>query len=158
MILERISALRPHEQLTSVRREVAENVVESDLKDQVLGLIDDRLAAERERSEQLERELKSVDQTAVARTEQMRLNVELKERRSKIYKSLLERDTVAGAIGPVLLFMLAGSLVVAMFTHTPFSSAVSDSFLLILGYFFGQTTSQKTERTITKTPEAGEQN
>ena len=31
------------------------------------------------------------------------------------------------------------SLVIAAFTHTPISAAVSDSFLLILGYVFGHT-------------------
>ncbi|MFI6661478.1 hypothetical protein ACIBL8_38855 [Streptomyces sp. NPDC050523] len=146
LILERIKELRPQEQLASVRRDVQEHVVHGELKDQVLNLIDDRLAAEKETSAQLDEESKALERTAELRAAQMRLDVELKERRSEIYKSLLERETVAGLIGPVLLLLLALSLVVAMFTHTQITGTVANSFLLILGYFFGQTTSREAKR------------
>ncbi|WP_331736896.1 hypothetical protein OG426_55600 (plasmid) [Streptomyces canus] len=146
LILERIKELRPQEQLASVRRDVQENVVDGELKDQVLNLIDDRLAAEKEVSAQLDEEGKALERAAELRAAQMRLDVELKERRSEIYKSLLERETVAGLIGPVLLFLLALSLVIAMFTHTQITGTVSNSFLLILGYFFGQTTNREAKR------------
>ncbi|MGW4650805.1 hypothetical protein [Kitasatospora sp. NPDC004289] len=154
LVLDRIKVMRPQEQLVSVRRDVLENVVDGDLKEQVLGMIDGRLAAEREVSEQLEQESRAVDRAAAARAAEMRLDVELRARRSEIYKSLLERETVAGAVGPVLMFLLAGSLIVAMFTHTPITTAVSDSFLLILGYFFGQATGRRAERPRGEAPEA----
>jgi hypothetical protein len=146
LILERIKELRPQEQLASVRKDVQENVADGELKEQVLRLIDDRLAAEKETSAQLDEESKALERTAELRAAQMRLEVELKERRSKIYKSLLERETVAGLIGPVLLLLLALSLVVAMFTHTRITDTVANSFLLILGYFFGQSTSREAQR------------
>ncbi|GAA5021814.1 hypothetical protein [Streptomyces siamensis] len=146
LLLERIKELRPQEQLASVRRDVLENVVDSDLKEQVLTLIDDRLAAEKELSAQLDKESKALERTAEVRAAQMRLDVELKERRSEIYKSLLERETVAGLIGPILLLLLAVSLIIAMFTQTQITTTVSNSFLLVLGYFFGQTTNRKGKR------------
>jgi hypothetical protein len=144
LILERISALRPEEQLASVREAVADRIDDGELKQQVLGLLDERLAAERELTQKLRQEADAVRFTDV---ERMRFEMEARERRSEIYKSMLERETVAGVIGPVLLFLLAAALTIAMFTHTPISSSVSDSFLLILGYFFGQTTAGRPEGT-----------
>lgn len=146
LILERIKTLRPQEQLVSIRQDVADNLVDGDLKEQVLHLIDSRLAGELKLTQRLKRESETVDRQAAARAAQMRLDVELKAQRSEIYKSLLERETVAGVVGPVLLFLFAVALIAAMFLRTPISSAVSDGFLLVLGYFFGQTTSRKPKR------------
>ena len=62
----------------------------------MLVLIDDHLAAEKKRSEQLEQEPKTLERTAEVQVAQRRLDVELKERRSEIYKSLLERELRRG--------------------------------------------------------------
>jgi hypothetical protein len=139
LILERIATLRPEEQLASVREAVAENIDDGALKQQVLGLIDERLVVERERTEQLKQE---ADAVLLASAEGKRFEIEMKERKFEIYKSMLERETVAGVVGPILLLLLAATLIVAMFTHTAISNPVSDSFLLILGYFFGQATTR----------------
>lgn len=57
--------------------------------------------------------------------------------------SLLQREPVAVLVGSVLLVVLSGSLIFAMFFHTPIPEVLSSMVLLILGYFFGQTTSGK---------------
>ena len=76
----------------------------------------------------------------------MRLAVELKERKSAIYRSWLERESVASIIGALLLLSLGTALIISMFTHTIAPEIVTSSFLLILGYFFGQAGSSKRKR------------
>jgi uncharacterized membrane protein len=78
-------------------------------------------------------------------------DVELKERKSAIYRSWLERESVASIVGAFLLLMLGISLVVAMFVGTAATEIVTSSFLLVLGYFFGQATDrQRSERVKSK--------
>lgn len=54
-------------------------------------------------------------------------------------KSMLEREPAAVLIGGMLLVVVTITLLVAMFTHTGVPQIVSSAFLLILGFFFGQT-------------------
>jgi len=72
----------------------------------------------------------------------MLLQVELQERKSAIYRSFLERESVASVVGALLLLGLGAALIVAMFTHTVTTEVVTNSFLLVLGYFFGQATTR----------------
>ncbi len=55
-------------------------------------------------------------------------------------KSMLEREPAAVLIGGLLLLILTGTLIVGMFTSTEIPEILGNSFLLILGFFFGQTT------------------
>ena len=64
--------------------------------------------------------------------------------RSEVWRSFLERESVATIVGAILLVTLTVTLVTAMFIGTAASDVVSSSFLLILGYFFGQTASRGT--------------
>ncbi len=70
----------------------------------------------------------------------MRLRVELQERRSEIYRRFLQRESVASIIGAFLLLALGVALIIGMFTETAPTEVVTNAFLLILGYFFGQAT------------------
>jgi hypothetical protein len=67
-----------------------------------------------------------------------RLKVELFERRSVVWQRWFERESVATIMGAVLLVGLVAALVVAMFTGTTVPELISNAFLIILGYFFGQ--------------------
>ena len=60
------------------------------------------------------------------------------ERKAALVRLFLDRESVATTIGGILLLLLAIVLTVAMFTEVAASSVISNSFLLILGYFFGQ--------------------
>ena len=62
----------------------------------------------------------------------------LSERRARVWQSFLARESMASIAGGILLLLLAGSLIVAMFVGTATSEVVSNAFLVILGYFFGQ--------------------
>lgn len=58
--------------------------------------------------------------------------------RADRWLSFLAREPVACVVGAVLLLILGASLVVAMFLDTTPATVISNAFLLILGYFFGQ--------------------
>ncbi len=57
--------------------------------------------------------------------------------RTRIWQTRLSRDSIAAIVGGVLLIALATATIVAMFTDTEVTDVVQNSFLLILGYFFG---------------------
>ncbi len=59
---------------------------------------------------------------------------QIKNRR---WQTLLGRDSIAAIVGGVLLIGFATAAIVAMFTDTEMTDVVQNSFLLILGYFFG---------------------
>ena len=64
-------------------------------------------------------------------------DLEAMERRWSLLGRLLAKEFVATVIGGLLLLGLAAALVLAMFLDQPATEIVSSSFLLILGYFFG---------------------
>ncbi|MBF6173375.1 hypothetical protein [Nocardia blacklockiae] len=66
----------------------------------------------------------------------------LRERTWEMRKSLLEREPAAVLIGGLLLMIMATGLLVGMFTHTSTPEIISSAFLLILGFFFGQSTNR----------------
>ncbi|MGW3282877.1 hypothetical protein, partial [Nocardia rhamnosiphila] len=66
---------------------------------------------------------------------------ELAERKWKMRKSLLDREPAAVLIGGLLLSLLTVTFLIGMFIHTPPPELLANAFLLILGFFFGQTTS-----------------
>ncbi|MQY40010.1 hypothetical protein SRB17_80390 [Streptomyces sp. RB17] len=71
------------------------------------------------------------------------LKIQLSERRWSYRSKLLARDAIAPMVGAFLLIGLAVTLVVAMFLGTAVSELLSNSFLIVLGYFFGQTTERR---------------
>jgi hypothetical protein len=59
---------------------------------------------------------------------------QIKDRR---WQTRVTLDSIAAIVGGVLLIALATTAIVAMFTDTEITDVVQNSFLLILGYFFG---------------------
>ncbi|WP_216902182.1 hypothetical protein [Nocardia alni] len=59
--------------------------------------------------------------------------------------SMFQREPAAVLVGGVLLLLLTIVLVVAMFIHTSVPEVITSMVLLILGFFFGQTTSRKSD-------------
>lgn len=59
------------------------------------------------------------------------------EIRNAWWRTRFGRDSIANIVGAVLLIALAITVIVAMFTETVTTDVVQNSFLLILGYFFG---------------------
>ncbi|WP_280400900.1 hypothetical protein [Nocardia carnea] len=63
---------------------------------------------------------------------------DMKERRSRMRWSLVQREPIAVLIGAFLLVGFSIVMVVAMFTETQVPDLVMNLILLILGFFFGQ--------------------
>jgi CheY-like chemotaxis protein len=64
--------------------------------------------------------------------------IEITRARAEIWHSFLARESMASIVGGLLLVVLSVALIVAMFTNTAPPEVVVNAFLLILGYFFGQ--------------------
>jgi hypothetical protein len=142
-ILDRIRALRPEQQLNELREDIASNVDDPQARDHLIKVIDQRFEQQREAREKLDHEQAQVEAERIeAREREQRLQIEIRERRSAIYHSFLERESVASVVGALLLLALAATLIIAMFTHVATSVIIANSFLLILGYFFGQATTR----------------
>jgi uncharacterized membrane protein len=140
-VLERIRILRPEQQLSDIRQDISAQVDDPKVREDVIEIIDRKFAEERLANEKLDREQAQLVQDQ-AREREERLKIEIRERRSAIYRSFLERESVASVVGAILLLTLGASLIVAMFIGTATSAVVTNAFLLILGYFFGQATSR----------------
>ncbi len=102
--------------------------------------IEDMLRATLAESDQLEQSAPRVDE---ARERSVRLQLEVAERKAAIRRSWLERESVASMIGAFLLLALGIALIVARFIGATPPEIVTTAPLLILGYFFGQTTNRK---------------
>ncbi|GHO75591.1 hypothetical protein KSD_33620 [Ktedonobacter sp. SOSP1-85] len=64
---------------------------------------------------------------------------EVRELEWKLWRSLIERESVSTIIGALLLLIIVVALIAAMFYHATSPEILNNAFLVILGYFFGQT-------------------
>ena len=137
-VLDRIKTLQPEQQWSDLREDVAATVNDTEERERLIDLIDRRFEeqrAEREKIDQEQTRLESL--RAEAKEREMQLQIQIRERRAAIYRSFLERESVASVVGAILLVALGLTLVVGMFVHVAATDVISNAFLLILGYFFG---------------------
>ncbi|GHO55290.1 hypothetical protein [Ktedonobacter robiniae] len=64
---------------------------------------------------------------------------EVRELEWKLWRSFIERESVSTIIGALLLLIIVAALIIAMFNHVTSPEIINNAFLVILGYFFGQT-------------------
>jgi hypothetical protein len=84
-----------------------------------------------------------------AQEKMRRLEQEIAERKAKTWQSYFRRELMATIVGSLLLLILAITQLIAMFQKIETTEIVNNAFLIILGYFFGQTvnrTSKDNER------------
>ena len=113
-------------------------VAEEDMKDKLEREMDELKAGSKKWSSQSDK----VDREWIEVQKQLKIKeMELKsfKERSEVWKSFLERESVAAIVGSLLLVVLTLSQIIATFFNIATSEIVNNSFLLILGYFFGQT-------------------
>ncbi|PTA42830.1 hypothetical protein [Micromonospora sp. RP3T] len=132
-ILERLKVLKPAEQLDNLRTAV-ESVDQQPVRERIEALLDDIQEQARNLAHQA-RETEASSREAAA-SEAIKL--EQFERRAKVWQSFLERESVATIVGAIILLALTVTLVVAMFVEVTPADVLSNAFLIILGYFFGQ--------------------
>jgi hypothetical protein len=144
LILDRIRLLSGDEKIESLRgliETVADEEIKKKLEEEVNEL---QAQSQRLTEESEEAQLQAQSKRAA---EVKLIEVEALERRWKVRQEFLARESVATIIGALLLVILTITQVVAMFSNTTATEIVNNSFLIILGYFFGQTVSRESRRT-----------
>ncbi|MEV6287114.1 hypothetical protein [Kribbella sp. NPDC051770] len=134
LILKRLQELRPAEQIRDIREAIAARVSDTAVRESLLQVVDDAESDQKKEQERLASEEREVQQEE----RRQKLQMDMFERRTAVYHTFLERESIASIVGAVLLLLLAISLIVSMFVGTAATEVVSNSFLLVLGYFFGQ--------------------
>jgi hypothetical protein len=138
LILDRIKSLAGDERVESIRA-LVEKVTDEEAKQRLLAELDKHETAARD----LEVQEQQVQRVEAKTEEELGLEIakgrfDLFERRSRILRGFLERESVATIIGALLLLVLVTVMIVAMFVNRETSDVITNSFLIILGYFFGQ--------------------
>jgi hypothetical protein len=95
------------------------------------------LAKEERKLDEKEKQLTSEDREI----ERSQRKLDLLDKKSKIWTKILSKEAMTPSIGGFLLILLSLTLVVAMFVNVEITETIETSFLLILGYFFGQSLS-----------------
>jgi hypothetical protein len=135
MILRRICELRPQKQLGDLEEVIFRTVGDPEARQALLASIESTKKEQKAQGQFLRLQ---AEHTFQERLRTMAFAQGLSERKSAMHRKWLERESVASIIGALLLLSLGIALIIAMFTHTIASQIVTSSFLLILGYFFGQ--------------------
>ncbi|MBE9066427.1 hypothetical protein IQ260_07155 [Leptolyngbya cf. ectocarpi LEGE 11479] len=145
MILDRINLLRSQEKIVSLRDLVNKKVGDDELR---LKLVDELQTLEDEAQKLREQSTKVEEALEIEKSkrEYEITKMEMLERRSKVFLSFLERESAATITGIILLIMITIAQICALFFNIPPSDILNNAFLLILGYFFGQTTGTATAR------------
>lgn len=121
-------SLKPEEEQDIEEKEEQLKSEESDLREQ------------RTQSEsQLDRRALELELQASEKQKQLEILADKvrAEIRNARWQTVFGRESIANIIGAVLLIALGLTVIVAMFTETVTTDVVQNSFLLILGYFFG---------------------
>lgn len=141
-ILDRIRELKGEHQIEDLK-DTVKNVNDKDVR---IALEEHLEAIRREnaRFSQQSREVeqaRSREQTNAQETLR-RLDQEISERRARTWQSFFRRELIATLVGSLLLLILVGAQIVSMFARIQTTEIVNNAFLIILGYFFGQTISK----------------
>lgn len=142
-ILERIELLSANAKIESIQdliNEVTDEQLKVKLEQEIINLRDE---ARHFKQQTLEIDQEQTQEEFKTQTELARLKMELFERRSKIWFSLLERESAATILGGILLFIILVTHVAAIFAKFSIPEILNNAFLIILGYFFGQSTKDK---------------
>ena len=144
-ILEKIKIINEKEKIENLReifKEVPEGEIRNKLEKELVTLEKTTKEIQKEEKKlelaEEEEELKLIQ----SKNELELARVEIFERRSKVWRSFLERESASTILGGILLFIITICQLVAMFTQIETTQIINNAFLLILGYFFGTTVSK----------------
>ncbi len=139
-ILKKIKELEVNENIDKIASE-AKSDSEIELKQQLYKLL--------EVIEKGQNHLQENEQSRMAIQEEITRRREEREafrERWAIWKSFLERESVSTIIGALLLVLITGTQIIATFTHIGIPQILDNGFLVLLGYFFGQTVAKASSR------------
>lgn len=138
LILERIAILKGNQKIENLK-ETLKGAGDEEIRVEVDKQISE-LQAELKKWQEKAREAEQA-QIKAQEAQQMefsKLQAEIFERRSKVWLSFLQRESVATIVGAFLLVAITIAIIVANFMGVAVSQILSSAFLVILGYFFGQ--------------------
>lgn len=155
LLLERIKTLSSNEKIENIHdliNRVGDEEVKKYLEKELNSL---KIESQQLREQSKEVEKEQNQERIRSQAELTRLSVEIFERRSKVWFSLLERESAATIIGGLMLMIIMFAQVAAIFwTKSELPEILNNAFLIILGYFFGQSTNKKEARTNIKSNNA----
>lgn len=133
LILARVRELASAERVSNLRelvRGVPDARIRAELESELTEL---EAESERLRAEKAEVQVAQEEATAVvlSELERKRFELEVLERRSAVWRSFLERESVATVLGALLLIILIVAQITAMFTGTAVPQLVANAFLII---------------------------
>jgi len=146
LILERIRTLSTNKKIESIQdliNQVGEENLKVKLNQEVTDL---KSEAQRLREQSKDVDQKQSQEAIKTQIELERLKIEQFERRTKVWFSLLERESAATIIGGILLLIIIVAQVTAIFLKFSIPEILNNAFLIILGYFFGQSTNGTQKR------------
>ncbi|MFI6959650.1 hypothetical protein ACIBJI_40065 [Nocardia sp. NPDC050408] len=135
LALARIAVLSQRTQIQEFKAVVDEKVEDSAVRQE---LTDKLTEISSRRTEPLAKRERAARRQLEEYEARKRVDLEQKKHTWALRLALLERDPAAVLIGGLLLVALTAALITGMFTHTEVPEIVSSAFLLILGFFFGQ--------------------
>lgn len=145
LILDRIRSLGATENIENLR-DLVEQITDEDIRAKLRREIEDL----ENQSREFDRQKQDVEQAALQQqkeTEEKLDKLRIFEGKVKMWRSLLERESAATIIGGLLLVVIVFAQIIAMFsTRVSSSDIIDNGFLLILGYFFGQTVSRSSAK------------
>lgn len=145
LILDRIRHLQEEKVEINDLRDLIGQLEDNDLKEKLSEQIE-KLELAKVASETIQAEQAQVSKELLKEDEKIKYElskINLFRERSKIWLSFIERESVATVIGAFLLIVITATQIIAIFTKVTTSEILNNSFLVILGYFFGQATSRQ---------------
>lgn len=145
IILGRKKLLTNNQKIESLQRIVETTADPDQLKEEIKNKLNS------DEIKQIDKEIKETERLQLsAQANELLLmkktDVENFKLKNEIFKSYLEKESVATIIGALLLIIITLSELICVFWNIKPSDIVNNAFLLILGYFFGQTISKKENR------------
>lgn len=145
LILERIQQLKGEQKIEDLK-----DLIKSVPEDDVRIKLEKQLEDIKNENARLSQQSKEVEQARMqeqlnAQEKLRRLEQEISERKARTWQSFLRRELIATVVGSLLLLVLAIAQLIAMFYKVQTTEIVNNAFLIILGYFFGQTISRASQ-------------
>jgi hypothetical protein len=143
LIINRISFLKGEEGIAGLR-EFIRTGVDKEVQHQLEQRIDN-LQSELQTWQKRAAEAEEIQQESEMeqRIKWEHVRAELFERRSKVWQTILERESVATIVGALLLIVIVLLQAVILIFGVEMPEMLNNAFLVILGYFFGQATLRK---------------
>jgi hypothetical protein len=141
LVLGRIKALEVEQDVTNLEDELARSTDDTERS----RVIEEELAEKRRQEVVLQKRLTDENKPIKDGQRDLLFQVELQARKTAIRQSWFARESIASLVGGFLLIALAATMIVAMFAGTAVSEIVSNAFLVILGYFFGQAVRERSD-------------